>query len=75
MVSKAKLRKERQTIINQIFELNAQTKPFFELNIRTDNPFTPEEKEAMAKQEDLHQEISKLNEKIGNKILWQRKKI
>lgn len=66
------LKKRRQEIINQILDLNANQRPFFDLNLYVDDPFTQEEKEAMAKQEVLRKEISVLNEKIGNKILWKR---
>ncbi|MFX0174365.1 MAG: hypothetical protein ACFE9L_21010 [Candidatus Hodarchaeota archaeon] len=73
MVKKnATLRERRQELINQHFDLNANQRPFFDLNIYVDDPFTQEEKDAMAKQEDIRKEISKLDEKIGNKILWKR---
>jgi hypothetical protein len=69
---KATLRKRRQELINQHFDLNANQRPFFDLDPHLDDPFTQEEKDAMAKQEDIRKEIYKLDKKIGNKILWKR---
>ncbi len=55
---KATIKKRRQELINQHFDLNANQRPFFDLNPYLEDPFTPEEQEIMAKQEDIRKEIS-----------------